>query len=620
MNRKSLIVKIFIACILFLMAGCKQNSSTPIEPTSLSTYQPKGTITGLIMNRVTNTPVSGAVISLGYDGGVQSTTSNAAGAYSFANVPVGQYQIVNGTAVFSGAYTLTASLVAYNTGQTDPNKKYRNYYYSNVTITFTSLASSDSLAILGGTNAVSDMVGSALLQISYLNTTVTGQVVDQNQQPVANATVMLFDATVFPNVVIGQTTTSASGGYLFSAVDNGLTITLQSRSSDGSLQGTLAAFTLPANVTSDSLRSQVAAERLMITPVANVNPFVIGLTPENNSDVSPNNLQVVYTFSEPIKQKAFTRTDLPLGSGTIIDDIKVTYVGLKKSASAITFSAQWNASFTQLTITPQGIVGSAKYTVDLTSAFNSGQLTDNANLVVINNPNIIGDFEVLQFSTNGSSPVPASPSLTRRLVAGLFTNLDFGGGTVGLEWNYDPNARSYNIYWSVDGGSFQLLQANFYGIQFSSNIGSLVSPAGAANPLRAISVQYLVRGVSADLVEGASSNIVTVTDAVKPRLLLSSSVAAAGGTNSWTYTLAFTEPLTISAAEAIGNYSFANTTGVVFTVNSANYLGSSAGGYIVQLGVTTSAALPVGYILVVNSGITDLAGNSIDQTANSKTF
>ncbi len=227
----------------------------------------------------------------------------------------------------------------------------------------------------------------------------------------------------------------------------------------------------------------------MITPVANVNPFVIGLTPENNSDVSPNNLQVVYTFSEPIKQKAFTRTDLPLGSGTIIDDIKVTYVGLKKSASAITFSAQWNASFTQLTITPQGIVGSAKYTVDLTSAFNSGQLTDNANLVVINNPNIIGDFEVLQFSTNGSSPVPASPSLTRRLVAGLFTNLDFGGGTVGLEWNYDPNARSYNIYWSVDGGSFQLLQANFYGIQFSSNIGSLVSPAGAANPLRAISVR-----------------------------------------------------------------------------------------------------------------------------------
>jgi hypothetical protein len=358
----------------------------------------------------------------------------------------------------------------------------------------------------------------------------------------------------------------------------------------------------------------------MITPVDNINPFVIGLTPQNNSDVSPSNLQVVYTFSEPIKQRAYTRTDLPPGSNTIIDDIKVTYAGLKKSATAITFSAQWNASFTQLTITPQGIVGSAKYSVDLTSAFSSGNLTDNANLAVVNNPNITGDFEVLQFSTNGASPVPAAPSLTRRLIAGLFTNLDFGGGTVGLEWNYDASARSYNIYWSVDGGSFQLRQANFSGVQFSDNTGSLVYPAGAVNPLRASSVQYLVRAVSKDLVESASSNIVTVTDVVKPQLLLSSSVAAAGGTNSWTYTLRFTEPLTISTAETIGNYSFANTSGVVFTVNSANYLENNAGVYVVQLGVTSSAALPVGYILVIGSNVTDLAGNSVDQTANSKTF
>ena len=158
----------------------------------------------------------------------------------------------------------------------------------------------------------------------------------------------------------------------------------------------------------------------MITPVDNVNPFVIGLTPANNSDVSPSNLQVVYTFSEPIKQRAYTRTDLPPGSNTITDDIKVMYVGLKKAATAITFLAQWNAGFSQLTITPQGIVGSARYTVDLTAAFNSGNLTDNANLVVVNNPNITGDFEVMQFSTNGSSPVPAAPSLTRRLLAGIY--------------------------------------------------------------------------------------------------------------------------------------------------------------------------------------------------------
>ena len=84
--------------------------------------------------------------------------------------------------------------------------------------------------------------------------------------------------------------------------------------------------------------------------------------------------------------------------------------------------------------------------------------------------------------------------------------------------------------------------------------------------------------------------------------------------------LNFTEPLTISTAETIGNYSFGNTSGVVFAVNSANYLGNFAGAYVVQLGVTTSAALPVGYVVFVSSNVTDLAGNSIDQTANSKTF
>ena len=103
--------------------------------------------------------------------------------------------------------------------------------------------------------------------------------------------------------------------------------------------------------------------------------------------------------------------------------------------------------------------------------------------------------------------------------------------------------------------------------------------------------------MSKDLVEGASSNVITVTDVVHPQLLVSTSVAPAGGTNSWTYTLRFTEPLTVSTAENVGNYSFANTNGVVFTVNSANYLGNGTGAYVVQLGVTSSAALPVGYIL-----------------------
>jgi hypothetical protein len=307
---------------------------------------------------------------------------------------------------------------------------------------------------------------------------------------------------------------------------------------------------------------------------------------------------------------------LPPGHNTIIDDITFTYVGLKKSAAAITFSAQWNATFTQLTLTPQGIIGSAKYSVNAQVAFNSGKLTDNANRAVVDNTLITGDFDLLQFTTNGASIVPAAPTMTRRYFSSPFISLDFVGGTVGLEWNYDANARSYNIYRSINGGTFDVLQENFLGIQFTTTTGSLVIPSAAADPLSAGSVRYLVRAESRDLVESPSSNIITVVDEIRPKLTTAS--VAAGG-SQWTYTLRFSEPLTISTAENVANYSFANAGAVAFTVKGANYLGNSAGTYIVQLDVTSSAALPVGYLLLVGS-VKDLAANPMDTAANSKTF
>jgi len=124
--------------------------------------------------------------------------------------------------------------------------------------------------------------------------------------------------------------------------------------------------------------------------------------------------------------------------------------------------------------------------------------------------------------------------------------------------------------------------------------------------------------VSRDLVESASSNVITVTDAVKPQLI-NAAVAAAPGTNNYVYTLRFSEPLTVSAAQNTSSYLFTGTGGVTFTRNSANYLGFSGGSYVVELSVTTSAAPPVGYTLVV-SGVTDLAGNGMDANANSHLF
>ena len=611
MNGKNFLLMISIAYICASFPGCKQDTSTPIEPvvTSLKTYQPKGTITGLIKNRTTDAPVPGAVISIGYDGVVHATTSNVAGAFSFADVPVGQYQIVNGTSVLSGTYTLTVSLVDYNSSQTDQAKKYRNYYYTTTTIRFTSLAAGDSVAI-------SDMVGSVLLPISYLNTTVVGLVVDQKAQPVANAVVSLYDATVVPNVVLAQAQTQADGSYQFTKVDNGLTILLKAASADGSLEGSLASsFTLPSNITADSMRSQVLAERIVLAPVDNVSPSVVSITPENNADVAPANLQIVYTFSEPIKQTAYTRTDLALGHGTMLDDIVITYIGLKKITGPTSFSAQWNSTFTQFTITPQGLISSARYSASIQTAFSSGKITDVTGRVLINNALLTGDFELLQFTTSGNSTVPNAPTLSRRNVIGVYPALDYLGGNVGLAWNFDNNARSYNIYKSINGGSFELLAKDVYGVQYAENSGSLVIPVGASNPLSSASVRYLVRAVSKDLVEGPASNVITVGDDVAPTLTnVAITPYLSSSNNSYAILLRFSEPLNQASAQLLGNYTFSNPDTVTIAKDRADYLGYSisAGGYLVQLQVSTGQlTLPAGYSFAI-SNVFDLAGNSVN--------
>lgn len=283
------------------------------------------------------------------------------------------------------------------------------------------------------------------------------------------------------------------------------------------------------------------------------------------------------------------------------------------------FSAQWQNNNTQLVITPQGMTGYSKYSFDIRPALNSGNLKDMANNAVVNNATITGDFELLNFTTNAGSAVPAAPNVTRRYIAGFFPSIDYTGGTIGMQWNEDPNARSYNIYRSINSGPFDLLVKDHFSTQFSSNTGSLVVPANANDPLSASNVKYQVRAVSKDLVESNPSNILTFVDEVKPKLI-NATIAAGTGINNWVYTLRFSEPLKISQAEILANYTFSNTTNVQFSVSKADYIGFSANSYVVIINVSTAPAPAPGYILVVSNSVVDLQGLSVDSQANSKTF
>ena len=594
-----------IVIILWSLTGCVDQSTAPVATNTLT---PTGTISGKIYDRCTNMAINGATISVGYNGTVSSTTSDASGSFSFANVPAGNYTVLNGQSVATGTYLITASLVNYNKQQTDSSKRYQNYYYFTNTITFTSTIDSQ---------AVTGLVGAVVCSIATLSAIVEGTVVDQNNQAVANASVTIFNSST--NCAIAPAATTASNGsFKFTNIENGLSVYFIARSADGSLQVKTGTLTTPCNVPLDSLRSQVATERIQIAPVDNVPPFVTLISPANNSDVSAAGLQIVYTFSEPIKQTAYTRTDLGLGSGTIVDDITIIYNGLKKTQTALPTPAfAWNANFTQFTVTPSGLVGSAKYTVVDTAAMR--KLTDLAGNAMVNNTKIIGDFELLNFSTAGGSAVPAAPTLARQLVPTVYVPLNYNGGTVSLEWNYDATARGYNIYSSVNGGSFELLASNVQSDQYQPTTGNLITGT-LNNPLGPGTVSYMITGVSKDLVEGPASNVITVSDQVKPQLTYYPASVAAPGTNNWVYTIGFSEPMAQAAVELASNYTFSNTGGVTYTINNIAYAGWDGTRYIAYLYITSSAAPVAGYVVTTSSAITDLAGNGMDAAFNSHTY
>ena len=611
-----LALSIIVGMVLWL-AGCTEETTAPTPlkapSTEIKTIQPKGYITGKIIDRCTGMAISGAVVSLGYGDTTHYFTS-ADGNFAFANVPAGQYQTTALGSVFTGTYNITISMKNINLQQTDPTKRYKDYYYQNVIINFTSLVPGDSLGVSG-------LVGSAVCTLATLSPTLKGTVVDQNLLPVAAASVIILDHST--SNVLAQTTTGADGSFQISNLENGSSFDIRAKSFDGSLQATVSKSLL-CNLLSDSLRTQVLVEQIVLAPVDNVAPFIISVSPDNNADVAVGT-SIVYTFSEPIKQCPYTVTTLGIGHGTIVDNIHVNYIGLKKSVAEVPVtSITWSNNNTVLTVVPSGLVGSAKYRVTFDTVTVKANLKDMAGNTLVNNLRLTGDLEGLSFTTAGGTSGLLAPTLSRRTVQGFVGPLDFLGGRVGLEWTSVAGARSYNIYRSVGNGPFEIARTDVYAIQDTLSYGPLVTPQNTVNPLAALSIRYQVRAVSADLVEGATSNNITIADQVNPVL---NSVVVAGGTGPapllwWIYTLQFSEPLAVGAAQTVANYAILNPDTVTFSITKADYLGYDAGStsYQVQLLISSNLAAPAGYSIRALAGVTDLAGNAMDATANTNTF
>lgn len=82
-----LVLSMVVGMVLWL-AGCTEETTAPTPPsTEIKTIQPKGFITGKIVDHCTEMAISGAVVPLGYSDKVHSVRSDTSGSFAFANVP-----------------------------------------------------------------------------------------------------------------------------------------------------------------------------------------------------------------------------------------------------------------------------------------------------------------------------------------------------------------------------------------------------------------------------------------------------------------------------------------------------------------------------------------------------
>ena len=591
--------------LVLTIGGCKPAITNTTEPNTdpLKLVNATGQISGRLINNFTNSPIAGAIVTISYNSQNAKVVTDETGHFIFSGIPITEYQGESGSLVSSGSYPVTFSLADINKKQTDTTKKYRDYYYQTVDVKFTSV---DTLMI-------TNMVASIDMMINYCNTTINGIVVDNTNAPAANAIVYLYDQSI-SNALIAQTVTDANGKYTFNKVDNGIIIYMKAKSADGLMQAALnASYMLDPRITVYNFRNEVASERLVLNSADNNHPYVVSVSPEYNSDIQfSNNFGIVYNFSEPILQNQYTRTGMPKGLSSMIDDITFTYDGLKKTAGDVGLRLTWNPSFTILTIFPTDVLTTGRYTLDFTKVL--AKLKDNANNIIIDNANISGDLsESLKFTI--------SQNLVTTAVPQLFTTstVNYSGGTVNLQWSAysDPNVSYFNVYKSTDGQPFQLAGSKVQSLGYTDAVGTLIYPS-LTNPLRSFSVKYKVTAVSKDLIEGTESNVLEIADKTQPGTSVDTSfqiISSSGSTQdttTYTISLPLNEPIDPTLASSIDQFSFENITGYTFNKVSANYLGYVSGNYVVQLTFTTNKKLlSTAIFRITCSGMKDLSGNII---------
>lgn len=588
----------------FGLTGCKGPKGDPGP--AAATQQPTGTIQGGIRDAVTKEPIVGAIVDIG----VATATTNADGQFVMYNVvvPVDANNNVNAPA-YNATIDLRSVTSPVNMGSTTATPRYPDFHYGVIPVTFTTLYTNGASAVTP--TPVTGLIANVAFYPGKLAANITGVVADNvtKQAVGAGYTVKLVSlnsnnsatstgGTGSLENIVGSTTTDASGNFSFQNIESLQAFRIDAWDAAQAFRGTVN-VTAPADGETKALSIQ-ENNTVFVASTDVLAPTIISVTPEQNSDIAPGSTDVVFTFSEPILQTADTSTSSSVPT-SLYNTVAVNYAGAK--ASNITRSLSWNATSTQLTVTIPNLAAASKYTVDLSGTGTA--LKDASNNVVTNIAT--AGMGILSFTTNGSA-TPIAPVVTATNSA----SLDFNSPTVVLNWTPVSGAKAYNVYRAqnypgVNGQSQLLLPVVGQATStLTSDFSDALPATGFVSGQSKLTYSYVVRSVSLDNVESASSTVVTVSDVVAPTATIPVVTTPTIPAPKVTLTVTFSEPMDEASATTLANYALA--IGAAASVPTVDSVAFNAN--LTSVTLTLSAAPAVGNTLTV-TGVTDIAGNAV---------
>jgi hypothetical protein len=602
---KTLCLFVLAITLIFSFMGCSKDESTNNSSANpnVAPLSPTGTIQGRLVDRVTLQPIVGAVVDIG----VSSGATNVDGVFTIWNVPA-TCDAMN--EYCTGDYLITIDMqnVTSPVNVNDPAAmfKYPKFAYESVEVTFSSLDDTSGNNPGGGSGTNHDtpvigLVSTVNMSVGKLSATITGAVAGcpgpsffQNVGP--GYTVQLISNGYTDNSasgasqnVVQSTVTGTNGEFTFSKVEALGSFMICAKDANNTFYGCADGdpSTTPDYVTGEDVEpvsaptdSQIKTLTIQSSSAVHVcstdihGPAVTAISPALGSDIAPGSTNVVFTFSEPVKQTALTTTGAGM-PGNLLDQIEVMYAGNK--ADAVAHTLAWNATFDQLTVTlttaPSGLFYIRLMDIDgmFTDAADNGAAMG----MCPDDDDVPSAFGITAdggstdctayFTTSGATTAAAPTSV---VVLNLNT-MDAKVNAPHLDWLPTVGSKSYNIYaqafqWpgypvpatgAMTGTGAQASAAIFVtntnNTEWTPGIGNEIDLIEGDNiPLAAT---FTVFGVNADGVESATGASANISDKIAPQL---NAITIPTGTVGNAVQLGFNEDMSEVAAELATNYTF----------------------------------------------------------------